>query len=335
MNSVIATFGCNSSENDIRTESSSGGAFSVLAEAIIKNGGVVYGTAMSDDCKEAIYRRVDTVDGVSSLRGSKYLQSKVGDTFKQVREDLQNGVQVMFSGCPCQVNGLKLFLRKDYDNLICMDIICHGVPSQELWEKYVQYFEEKNQVVLKRVNFRYKIGSSIQSFGFELKNTFSAKKDNSYMQMFLRNYDLRPSCYECASKTYRTADITIGDFWGVESIAPELNDSRGTSLVIIRTKIGKELFDKIADQIISAACQYEQATEINTAEYKSVSRPKQRNSFFLDMKQLSYAELEKKYIGPQGVRNIKKMIKKIIGRDNKNAALANSDYGLMLYYTNR
>lgn len=321
MNSVIAAYGCNSLDKDIRYQSSSGGVFSVLATYFLKKGGVVYGTAMSDDCKEAVYQRVTDIEDLEKLRGSKYLQSKLGDTFKRVREDLQDGICVMFSGCPCQINGLTLFLGKEYDNLFCMDIICHGVPSPELWRKYTDYFETKNHTVLKRVNFRSK-EQSWKDFGLmqetklqsgSMKQWFSSRIENPYMMMFLKNYDLRPSCYECSSKSYRTADISIGDFWGIENVLPELNDSNGTSLVLIRTAQGMEIFEKVKGKIKFAQCEYEQATKKNTADYKSVVRPIQRDKFFLDMNRLSFDRLTQKYLESPMKRNIKRIVKKIMG----------------------
>ncbi len=316
MNSVIASYGCNALDNDIRYESSSGGIFSILAKNFLNRGGVVYGTAMSEDCKEAVYRRVDQLSDLSCLRGSKYLQSKTGDTFRQVLDDLQRGVQVMFSGCPCQINGLKLFLGKEYENLFCMDIICHGVPSPELWKRYAEYFETKKHAVLKNVNFRSK-KQSWNDYGlmhdFDMKQWFSPKKENPYMLMFLKDYALRPSCYECTSKSYRTADISIGDFWGVENVLPELNDYKGTSIVLIRSEKGANIFEGIKGQIIYASCEYEQAVKRNSADYKSVVRPVQRDEFFMDMRKLSFARLERKYLGSPIKRKVKKIAKRIIG----------------------
>ena len=333
MNSVITAYGCNSCDNDIRHDSSSGGLFSVLAMFHLKNGGVVYGTAMSEDCKKAVFRRVVNPNELENLRGSKYLQSVVGDTYKQVLEDLQKGVQVFFSGCPCQVNGLKLFLGKEYNNLFCMDIICHGVPSPELWKKYAENFEKKNRAILKSVNFRSKeIIWGDDEHHTDWKRSFSIKHENPYMLMFLRNYSLRPSCYECKAKAYRLADITIGDFWGIEYVLPELNDTKGTSLVLIRSVKGEEKFDAILHEINYMPCDYEKVIQKNTSEYLSARKPPQREEFFVDMNKLSYTELEKKYLGSAFIRKTKKLIKKVLGKDNNNVNLTNSDYGMMLFF---
>lgn len=336
MNSVIASYGCNSLDNDIRYESSSGGVFSILAKSFINDGGVVYGTAMSEDCKEAIYKRVNELVDLSCLRGSKYLQSKIGETYRQVRDDLESGTHVMFSGCPCQVNGLKLFLGKEYDNLFCLDIICHGVPSPKLWKLYTEHFEKKNHAVIKKVNFRSKNQGVREQVSFgDMSNIYSSKKDNPYIQMFLRNYSLRPSCYECRSKTYRSADITIGDFWGIENVLPDLNDSKGTSLVLVRTQKGEEKFEAIKRHVIHETCDYKQAIMKNSAEYKSTARPEQRAVFFTDMNALTFDALEKKYIGSSMMRNAKKLIKEIIGKDKGQTSSANSDYGLLICYVNK
>lgn len=316
-----AVYGCKSKDNEVRMTSSSGGIFTVIAEKIISCGGVVYGTAMSEDCKSACFVRVDSLENINILRGSKYLQSKVGNAYIQAKKDLDNGIWVLFSGCPCQVNGFKLFLGKEYDNLLCVDIICHGVPSPKLWRLYAEAFEKEYCATIKQVNFRCK-NISWRDFGLQHETdrgqSFSSKTDNPYLQLFLKNYVLRPSCYECNSKSFRKADISIGDFWGVENVLPGLSDSKGTSLVILRSDKGELFFEAVKDNIEFEKCEYEAAVKKNIADYKSVTRPSQRDTFFEDMNRMSFKKLRRKYLKSKTIMKLKRCIKKFVRWSYKN-----------------
>ena len=205
----LKVYACYNMNEKLRLDSSSGAVFSALAEYVLSCKGIVYGVAMSEDCYRAEFIGVTDKQRLVKLRGSKYLQAKLGDTYRQVEQNLSAGKLVLFTGTGCQINGLKLFLRKDYENLICVDVICHGVPSPALWKKYVLYQEELYGGKLKSINFRCKDESWID---YGMKETFvnestqstetvvTLKKDDSYMRMFLRNHCLRPSCYNCVSK---------------------------------------------------------------------------------------------------------------------------------------
>lgn len=301
-NNSMVVYAAYAKDQLLRLASSSGAVFSLLAEQILSNDGVVYGVTLSLDCKSAEFVRIDHADELFKLRGSKYLEAKVGDTYKHVREDLESGMNVLFSGVGCQINGLKAFLNGVYDNLICVDVICHGVPSSELWRRYTGYMEKQNGAELVSVNFRCK-ENSWQNFGMrELdknrKELFIPKDKDSFMQMFLRNYCLRPSCYECNAKKVKMSEITIGDFWGIERIAPEMDDNKGTSLMIIRNEKGIELFRQISDKLVYKEVSYEEAVRGNSCEYMSVARPKERDTFFQDMNTLEFNILQQKYAAP-------------------------------------
>lgn len=245
----VKAYACYLRDDNKRMNSSSGAVFSALSSYIFSVNGVVYGVAMADDCCSAVFISVTDEEGLKKLRGSKYLQAKIGDTYKNVKKDLLDGKTVLFTGTGCQINGLKNFLQKDYNNLICVDVICHGVPSPELWRKYVYYQEKKNKGKLEYVNFRCK-DESWTNFGMKeiiqgkkLKKKFISKDIDPYMLMFLRDYCLRPSCYECIAKKVKKSDITIADFWGIHRVATEMNDGKGTSLVLIRSEHGKQVFN--------------------------------------------------------------------------------------------
>lgn len=309
---VMKTYAAIYKNEDIRRSSSSGGVFSAIAEKF----DVVYGIAMTEDCYGAEVIR--TEHDIAPLRGSKYFQAKLRDSFRQVKKDLQAGKTVLFSGTGCQVNGLKCFLGKEYDNLYCVDVICHGVPSPKLWKEYVKYHEKKHEK-LKRVNFRCK-DAGWGNYGMKKNQIYVSKDEDSFMQMFLRDYCLRPSCYECHAKNYKLSDLTIADFWGIENAAPEMNDGKGTSLVITRTEKGEQLFEEIKGGLNWKEVSYEDGVRYNPSEYSSVRRPALRNSFFRDLEVLSFEEMEKKYASGANVsfarkvfRKGRRLVKKILG----------------------
>lgn len=318
----LKVYACYNMDKDIRLSSSSGAIFSSLAERVLKEQGTVYGVAMSKDCYAAEFISVANMEDLTKLRGSKYLQARVGNTYKLVKKDLTEGKLVLFSGTGCQVNGLKSFLGKEYENLICVDVICHGAPSPALWRKYATYQEQKNGGKLKYVNFRCK-DNGWTDFGMkevcksipdgEIKKIYISKDKDAYMQMFLRDYCLRPSCYECTAKNVKMSDLTIADFWGINDVASDMNDGMGTSLVLIRTEKGKDIFKKISGKMKLKEVSYEDGVKGNPAEYKSCTRPMQRDTFFDDMRSMRFEDLEQKYAAPlktSFLAKVKKAIKK-------------------------
>lgn len=347
----LKVYACYNTDKDVRLSSSSGAVFSSLAEYVLEQRGVVYGVAMAEDCYSAEFISVTSKEQLTKLRGSKYLQAKVGNTYRSVKEDVVAGKLVLFSGTGCQVNGLKRFLDNEYDNLICVDVICHGAPSPALWKKYAIYQEQKNAGKLKGINFRCK-DESWTDFGMkeicksipdnETKKLYISKDKDYYMQMFLRDYCLRPSCYECAAKNVKMSDLTIADFWGINDVAPEMNDGIGTSLVLVRTEKGKDVFKKVSSSMKLKEVSYEDGVRGNPAEYKSCTRPMQRNTFFDDMQSMSFEELKQKYAAPIKLsfitrvkRKAKKVIKKVLrvigGGQSMNTA-KNMDYSLCFVF---
>ena len=294
-------------DNEIRMDSSSGGIFSLIA----KQFDVIYGVAMSDDCYSCQFVRIEK--DIAPIRGSKYFQAKVGDAFKQVKADLVDGKMVLFSGTGCQINGLSCFLGKEYNKLFLLDIICHGVPSPKLWREYVQYQESKHGKI-ESVNFRCK-DDSWTDFGMKENQVYISKDKDSFMRMFLRDYCLRPSCYECHAKYFKKADMTIADFWGIETITPEMNDGKGTSLVICRTEKGQEFFEHIKNELTWKEVSYKEAVEGNPVEYKSVNRPTQRDTFFKDLNAKTFLQMEMKYLDGLFLwRRLARRIKKIVSK---------------------
>lgn len=314
MNEVKSVYAAYTTDKAVRFNSSSGGLFTIMALEVLNQSGIVYGVGMTDDCYSSEYKRVVNADDLKSLQGSKYIQSNIGGTFNTVKNDLENGREVLFSGTGCQVNGLKAFLQKDYSNLICVDVVCHGVPSEELWKKYV-LSKERSNGKLKSVNFRCK-EHNWENFGMKENQLFISKDVDSYMRFFLDNNSLRPSCYNCRAKSYKQSDITIADFWGIKDVAPDMFDGKGTSLVIVRSDIGASLFDCIKNQLRAKQVSYEEGVAGNSPEYISVYKPVSRSDFYTDMNQMSFSRLERKYNPFMSYKyRTKQLIKKILKID--------------------
>lgn len=261
---------------DIRLKSSSGGIFTLLAEATIREGGVVFG-ARFDEEWNVVHAWTDTIEGLAPFRGSKYVQSRIGDTYCEAKEFLKQGRKVLFSGTPCQIAGLKRFLRKEYENLLTVDFICHGIPSPGVWRRYLQETceqlraprgEGRNSVpssidelpVITGISFRDK-SNGWKKYGFYLryaaselvlnkvpksvireeKEIIQPYTENTYMRGFLSDIYLRPSCYACPAKSGKSgSDITIADAWGMDNFAQEHDDDKGACYVLENTSKGTD-----------------------------------------------------------------------------------------------
>ena len=285
---------------DVRAESSSGGVFSLLAEAVLEKGGVVFGAAFDENFSvHHIY--IENQEDLYKLRGSKYVQSRIGNAYKEAKQFLEAGRQVLFSGTPCQIAGLRAFLGREYENLILQDIICHGVPSPKVWEMYKAYREEKTGSKIKKVSFREKESgwkTSSVSIQFANGETYieNLQKD-IYMKAFLRNLDLRKSCYACHEKTVgRQSDITLADFWGIEKVMPEMDDDRGTSLVLIHSEKGETLFSALRDKMNMHEVEINEAIRHNSAAYKSVEKPIKRAAFLKNVTAENFTETVEKHL---------------------------------------
>ena len=267
----------------IREKSSSGGVFHLLAEKILRQGGAVYGAAF-DENFEVCHCRVDNIDDLEKLQGSKYVQSRIGEIFHDVKSQLATGRLVLFSGTPCQCEGLVSYLGKSYANLYVVDFICHGVPSPAVWRSYVQYVAGlKKDTQISHVSFRSK-NLSWERFLLEFTFANSSKYRNDlhtdiYLRGFLKDLYLRKSCYECTSrKLHRVSDVTVADFWGVQKVLPEMYDGRGTSLVLVQSDKGRRLFDGIEARV--AEVSFTEAVRRNPAYFCSPAIHTKREEFF-------------------------------------------------------
>ena len=336
----------------IRLKSSSGGIFTMLAEAVIDEGGVVFG-ARFDKNWEVEHGYTETKEGLEAFRESKYLQSRTENTYQQTKEFLKSGRKVLYSGTSCQIAGLKKFLRKEYENLFTVDVVCHGAPSPLVWRTYLQDLKKcptgtagkktvcssPNEVsVITGISFRDK-STGWKKYGFVLKGMSASKANkntvlssvsteekhdvllhetldkNLFMQVFLKNLCLRPSCSACPAKSGKCgSDITLADYWGISSFYPEFDDDKGTSLVLIGTEKGKSFFEKIHMKKIETS--YEEGFAHNPSIEMSVEFSKYVPMFWNLFYSRNYEKIYNllRDIGPSLMQKIVLLIKKIIVR---------------------
>lgn len=272
-------------DDEVRLDSSSGGIFTALARYVISQGGVVCGAAYDDDMTVR-HRIVDNENDLIHLRGSKYVQSITEGIFSDIKVYLNKGVMVYFVGTPCQVAGLKSFLKKKYDNLLTSDLICHGVPSGNLFKEQIKYFERKVGKKIVDVKFRAKKrfgqGYDIQITTNTGANEFFCAELVPYFNGFWKNITLRESCYKCQyASLHREGDITLADFWLVKKCFPDVRTSKGTSLVFVNSIIGENIFMKLANSgdVYIREATIEQAL-LGQGQLKSpVPRPIERDGY--------------------------------------------------------
>lgn len=264
--------------------SSSGGIFPLLAREMIENEGVVCGAALDGSCIVE-HREAETVEELAAFSGAKYVQSELYSIFEDVKCRLDEGIKVLFSGTPCQIAGLKAYLRSPQPNLYTVDIACHGVPSPGLWEKYKTALEKFHSSNLKNVDFRDKSSGwrhyNIR-YEFADKTVKVPRLKDPYLALFLQDMTLRPSCYDCRLRNGRSgSDITLGDLWSVAQTAPQMNDDKGVSGVLINTEKGRELWERIEGSLtLHKLTPADVAKENGGFSEKATPMPEKREEFF-------------------------------------------------------
>ena len=250
LSEVSRCIAARSKDAELVEKSSSGGFLSVIAEKIIRDGGAVYGAALDENC-DIKHVGIERAQDLGRLRGAKYVQSDLGQSFREIKELLAKGRTVLFIGTPCQAAGLAAFVGEELSKkLVIVDFICHGVPSPGVWRGYRASRTRGKR--LKSVSFRdKKYGWNDYAMKWSYRDG-KVKYENRYFSPYLRGFSsnlfLRPSCYECRFKgTERRADITVGDCWGVEAVLPKFSDGRGTSVVMPRGEKGEELWESVKD----------------------------------------------------------------------------------------
>ena len=287
-------------DEKIRLESSSGGMFTVLAEKVIADGGVVFGAEFDSDFSVR-HGWTDSVFGLERFRGSKYLQSRTESSFSECRKFLDDGRKVLYTGTPCQIAGLKAFLKKDYENLFTVDVICHGVPSPALWQKYIKFREKKSASRIVKTAFRRKNdGWKLFSLSFTFANGSEYSVNQSkgmWMLSFNKNVMMRNSCYDCVFKGSEIlSDITIGDFWGIQNYIPEKDDDKGYSICFLNTDKGEKLFKSVKSSLFVDEIKNYDCKRFNTQLLYSIELQKNRKKFISLCIKESFAVAYKKYV---------------------------------------
>ena len=301
------------SKSDERLKASSGSVFSLIAEYILNIGGIVVGAAFDKE-NHLKHIAVEKKEDLEPLKKSKYLQSDLEYIFSYIKDQIKER-KVLFVGTPCQVAGIKSFIKNN-ENLITIDLICHGVPSPKLFEKYVKELEIKNNDKLINYDFRDKsTGWNTYSNKAQFKNKeiVTDRRKNEYMQLFLSDIALRESCYNCNFKLgNKYSDITLGDFWGIKKCYPEMYNKEGVSAIIINTEAGCELFDSICNKMNYKKCKIDEIMAGNPSLKKSTAYNKKRELFFKDIDNLSFYEIFNKYKEKLLFKKIRNKIKKIL-----------------------
>lgn len=312
----LQTYAASNPNEQERYNSSSGGIFSMLAREILTNGGIVYGAAF-DQKWNVHHIAIEKVEDLHLIQGSKYVQSFLGNCYCNVKKELNNKRIVLFSGTACQIAGLNQYLRKKYENLITVDVVCHGVPSPRVWSSYLSQLSwDKNAI--RNISFRDKL-NGWENYDFVIKYSHKefreSKNKNIYMQGFLNNIYLRPSCYQCKVKAGKcSSDITLGDFWGVWDIMPSVYDKKGTSLVLANTEKGLNLIKSIGATMHHAS--YSDAIRSNPCIIHSSSEPKSRVFYWDRYSDGNVIELTKTIVNgmkPTIFSRLAKRIKRVLG----------------------
>lgn len=249
VNNSLEIFAVKNKDYKSRIKSRSGGFFPLICDIALKKGGVVYGAGFDDELNVR-HLRIENIEDADKLRGSKYVNSDINDCYTQAKMDLDNGKFVVFSGTPCQIAGLKAYLNyKEYNNLVSVDLVCHGVPSHKTYKDYINFIKLKYNKMPNSFLFRDKIygwNTHIETFVFGKKRVSS----ELYRNLFYSDLALRNSCYNCKfTNTNRVSDITLGDYWGIEVLYPKFNDNKGVSQILVNTEKGKNIFEKCLDKI--------------------------------------------------------------------------------------
>lgn len=329
-------------DDSVVTRSASGGTFAVIAEKVLSGGGAVYGCALvfENGRLEPRHVRIDSVEDIRLLQGSKYVQSEISGTYKQAKQDLIVGKSVLFTGAPCQIAGLKQYLANDYDNLLTVEIICHGVPSKKLFQEFMDFYEKKLGGKITAFYFRDKSKGHGMVSRCVCEDPAGNEKENvkngnllAYIFFFLKSYTYRINCYNCPfARPERAADITLGDYWGFHEEYPQyreshgLSNGRGISCVLVNSEKGKRMWDTCQDQLISMPSEFEKIARHNDQLRKPSKYDQKREVILQIFNTEGYSGVDKFFrknfkqdIAKQTIacmvpKDLKRLVKKLIGR---------------------
>ena len=296
------------SENDpMRMRSSSGGVFYELADQMLRDGGYVCG-AVFDDEFHVKHILSDAKEDILRMMGSKYAQSDVGYCYREVKDMLEKGCKVLFSGCPCQVAGLRTFLGKEYPNLVLVELICHGIPSDHMLQTYIGMQERKYGARLTRMEFRNKKkgwhNSSVRmEFGHHRTYSKPIAAD-AYMNGFLGSVTLKPTCYQCHFRNFTAgSDIILGDFWGAEVELPE-DDNKGLSAILVNSGKGMDIIDRC--NLALTPANVETVIRYNKNLLCSAAPSPKRSSFYASADTNGLEEAIRRYLEESTIQKLKR-----------------------------
>lgn len=273
-------------DKDKLMQSSSGGAFAALADIIANSDGVIIGSSF-DESLTVVHCAAEAKDGYIQFQGSKYVQSRIGTVYRLVEYYLNQGRMLLFTGTPCQVDGLKLFLKREYNNLLTADLICHGVPSPGFWKKHIAWLEKKNRKAIVSYRFRgkHRIGWSLYYYYYYCKGVSHPKHGyaslDSFYTAFLNGENYRECCYRCKYATlHRVGDFTIGDYWGAEKYHNDINTKEGVSLIFCNSEKAKKMLPQLSELLrLTPTCK-EWVVKDNHNLVEPIKRPESRGSFY-------------------------------------------------------
>lgn len=316
------TYAAYHKEELILDESTSGGAFTAIVQTYCDKDYAIFGAGF-DENLVVRHSFVTDKNDIDKFRGSKYVQSEVGYSFKEAKQFLEEGNKVLFVGNPCQVAGLKNFLQKEYINLLCLDFVCHGVPSPKVFEAYKNDLMKKYNSEIVGINFRNKSKKDwllpYMTVSFDdKKEIHGVYSDNEFIIGFYKSYYIRPVCHACPfAKVPRVSDITIADFWGIEEIKPEFINKRGTSLILLNTNKGQEVFKNIDKYLQYEEALLKDAMKYNSQLYRPTTLDPMRENFMKDFSNgVNFEDLKKRYLRKRSF--IKRFISKTLSKQTKN-----------------
>ncbi len=315
--SEIEVYATKNKLDEVRMNSASGGMFYTIAKYILNQNGVIYGVVFDKDF-HAKHVRTDNLDGIKKMMGSKYSQSELGKTYSDIKKDLQDKKVVLFTGTPCQVAGLNKFLENiDKNNLILVDLVCHGTPSPLLFQEYINFIEKTKRKKIKEYYHRSKKKGWEHTEEIRYDDgtsDYKSRLSQTWKRIFNSNLSLRPSCYSCNyTNINRTGDITIADFWGIEQYDNKFADDKGVSLVIVNTIKGQNIFKQIRGELSVNKRKIEEAINKNP---QLISQTKidysDREKFWNEYKIKGFKYIASKYGGYNNIGKFKNLVKRIL-----------------------
>ena len=295
---AVAAYAAVHRDAGLLKKSSSGGVFTALAEEVIRSGGIVFGAVMENN--KVFHCKAETVEQLAPMRGSKYVQSDMGQTMQAVKLAIQEGKQVLFSGTPCQCAAVDKLIGKNNPNLLTLDFVCHGVPSPAVFDSYVRWLSEKHGTDVDFLAFRAKLPDKIgiyETYRYQQKQKTRAAYDSKYLTGFMGGLIYRHACYTCPYATKeRSSDITMCDYWGCEKYHPELDTVKGVSAVIVSTQKGAAWLEKAAASLQLVPTTVGQIASGNANLVHATPKPQERDGFYAAWKRMDFDTVAEKYL---------------------------------------